>query len=160
MTTCNEFALDDVMSVTAIPLADMPIGAETWRLAPVVPSAGFSPDLSHAITIGTRPATAGGTLIPVIRSTGKAKDDESDGVSGRLHSVTVNCDVDDRDGSVWGSLLLLERNPSHLVLTFRDQRRALVLSSEDTYLCNIERDGAKTSVAFKIQCLMGIQLFV
>lgn len=169
MPTCKEFALDDLMAITAIPVVDFnpaavpdgsPSGINSWLLTPVIPKAQFSPALTHAITIGQQPATTGGILIPIMRLTGKAKDDESDQTAGRLHKVTVNCQIDDRDPSAWTNLLTLERTPSHLLLTFRDQSRAFVQASKDTYLCTVDRDGAKTSVQFRIECLMGIQMLV
>lgn len=160
MTSCKEFFLDDVMAITAIPVIAFTPGTASWQLTPTIPRASFSPTLTNAITIGLQPATAGGILIPIMRKTGKAKDEEDISVAGRLHSVTVNCEVDDRDSSVWGNLLALERTPSHLLLTFRDQSRAFVQSTQDTYHCTTERDGSKTTVAFKIQSLMGIQMVV
>lgn len=114
--------------------------------------------MTGAITIGLQPASSGGMLIPIIHTTGKAKDDESDSVAGRMHTVNVTCRVDDRDSETWDYLLRLERTPRHLLLTFRDLSRGFVSATRDTYLCNVERDGAKTNVTFRIQCLMGIQL--
>lgn len=169
MPTCKEFFLDDLMAITAIPVTiynpaavsgGSPLGVNTWLLTPVIPKAQFSPTLTRAITIGQQPATTGGTLIPIMRGTGKAKDDESDQTAGRLHKVTVSCQIDDRDPSVWTNLLTLERTPSHLLLTFRDKSRAFVQGSKDTYLCTVDRDGAKTSVQFRVECLMGIQMIV
>lgn len=160
MSNCKEFFLDDVMAITAIPVTDFNPGFSGWQLQPVIAVAAFSPTLTSAITIGQQPATTNGTLIPVMRLTGKAKDDESDQTAGRLHKVTVNCQIDDRDPSVWTNLLTLERTPSHLLLTFRDQSRAFVQAGKDTYLCIVDRDGAKTSVQFRIECLMGIQMLV
>lgn len=169
MPTCKEFALDDLMAITAIPVTDFnpaavpggsPLGITSWLLTPVIPKAQFSPTLTRAITIGQQPATTGDTLIPIMRLTGKAKDDESDQTAGRLHKVTVNCRIDGRNPSVWSNLLTLERTPSHLLLTFRDQNRAFVQGSEDTYLCTVERDGANISVQFLVECLMGIQMLV
>ena len=176
MPTCKEFTLDDLMAITAIPVTDFnpaavpggsPSGVTSWLLAPAIPKAQFSPTLTRAVTIGQQPATTGGILIPIMRLTGKAKDDESDQTAGRLHKVTVNCQIDDRDLSrdqngltVLDYLLTLERTPSHLLLTFRDQSRAFVQGSKDTYLCTVDRDGAKTTVQFRIECLMGIQMFV
>ena len=95
-----------------------------------------------------------------MRKSGKAKDDENDSVAGRLHTVTVTCEADDRDSDVWNHLLTLERTPSHLLLTFRDSTRAFVSATEDTYLCNVECDGSKTSITLRVQNLMGIQLLV
>lgn len=160
MSTCKEFVLDDLMAITAIPVTDFNPGFSGWQLQPVIAVASFSPTLTRAITIGQQAATTGGILIPIMRLTGKAKDDVSDQTAGRLHKVTVNCQIDDRDPSVWTNLLTLERTPSHLLLTFRDQSRAFVQASKDTYLCTVDRDGAKTSVQFRIECLMGIQMIV
>ena len=169
MTNCKEFVLDDVMAVTAIPVADynpadMPdvfaSGVAPWLLAPVIPSSQFAPPLGNSITIGLQPAADGGTLIPIIRMSGKAADEENDQTAGRLHKVTVNAQVDERDTAVWEYLLVLERTSSHLLLTFRDQSRAFVQGGKDTYLCTVSRDGAKTSVQFRIECLMGIQTIV
>lgn len=169
MPTCKEFFLDDVMAITAIPVTEYnpdsvpggsPTGISSWLLSPVIPTSQFSPTLTHSITIGQQSATPGGSLIPIMRLTGKAVDNEEDQTSGRLHKVTVNCQVDERDPSVWNNLLTLKRTPCHLLLTFRDQSRAFVQGSKDTYLCKVERDGAKTSVQFRIECLMGIQMIV
>lgn len=160
-STCKEFVLDDLMAITAIPIENIPataIDSVANRLTPTIAGSGFAPSLTRAITIGMQPAEAGGILIPIRRFTGKAKDDESDSVAGRLHTVTVTCEVDDREAEVWDHLLTLERTCRHLLLTFRDNSRAFVSSTQDTYLCNVERDGSKTTVTFRIQCLMGIQL--
>lgn len=159
MTTCKEYR-DDVMTITAIPVTDFNLGTAQWQLTPTIAKTGFSPTLSTAITIGTFPATTNGTLIPIVRTTGKAKDDESDSVAGRLHTVTVNCQVDERDTSVWDNLLTLERTPSHLLLTFRDGSQAFVAATKDSYIFTVDRDGAKTSVQFRIQNYMGIQTLV
>ena len=161
MTNCKEYVLDDLMAVTAIPVSDFSPGFAAWQLTPTIPSAGFSPTITRAIVIGQKPAVAGGRLIPIVKLTGKAKDDETDSVAGRLHKVAVTCQVDDRDGGVWADLLTLERRQSHLLLTFRDgTTRGFVQATGDTYICTVERDGAKTSVAFHIQNTMGIQLIV
>jgi len=164
MTNCKEFVLDDVMAITAIPLANISASSVTSpvnQLSPALPSSAIVPSmLSNSITIGLQPAVLGGTLIPIMRKSGKAKDDESDSVAGRLHAVTVTCEADDRDSDVWNHLLTLERTPSHLLLTFRDNTRAFVSATEDTYLCNVERDGSKTSITLMVQNLMGIQLLV
>lgn len=164
MTNCKEFVLDDVMAITAIPLANISASSITSpvnQLSPTLPSSAIVPSmLSSSITIGLQPAVLGGTLIPIMRKSGKAKDDESDSVAGRIHTVTVTCEADDRDSDVWNDLLTLERTPSHLLLTFRDSTRAFVSATEDTYLCNVERDGSKTSITLRVQNLMGIQLIV
>lgn len=169
MPTCKEFTLDDLMAITAIPVTvynpaavpgGSPLGVNSWLFSPVIPKAQFSPIFTRVITIGQQPTNTGGILIPIMRGTGKAKDDESDQTAGRLHKVTVNCQIGNRDPSVWTNLLTLERTPSHLLLTFRDQSRAFVQASKDTYLCTVDRDGAKTSVQFRIECFMGIQMIV
>lgn len=171
MTNCKEFVLDDMMAITAIPVGNIPASSPTSPvniLAPTIGKSGFSPSLTGAITIGQQ-ATAEGTLVPIKRLTGKAKDDESDSVAGRLHTVTVNCEVDERGGEIWAPIaalgntpcsLRLERTAHHLLLTFRDGTQGFVAASDDTYTCSIERDGAKVSVAFKIQNLMGIQMIM
>ena len=164
MTNCKEFVLDDVMAITAIPLANIPASSVTSpvnQLSPTLPSSTIvSSMLPGSITIGLQPTTSGGILIPIMRKTGKAKDDENISVAGRLHTVTVTCEADDRDPDVWNHLLTLERTPSHLLLTFRDNTRAFVAATQDTYLCTTERDGSKTSVTLRVQNLMGIQLLV
>ena len=164
MTNCKEFVLDDVMAITAIPLANISASSITSpvnQLSPTLSSSAIVPSmLSSSITIGLQPAVLGGSLIPIMRKSGKAKDDESDSVAGRLHTVTVTCEADDRDSDVWNHLLALERTPSHLLLTFRDNTRAFVSATEDTYLCNVERDGSKTSITLRVQNLMGVQLLV
>lgn len=160
MISCKEFVLDDLLAITAVPVSDYNIGTAAWQVAPTIPEAQFSPVLTNAIAIGLQPATAGGSLVPIIKLSGKAKDAESDSVAGRAHTVSVSCEVDDRDGEVWADLLTLERKACHLILTFRGGTRAFVIATRDTYVCEVERDGAKTSVAFKIHNLMGIQLIV
>ena len=158
MNNCKEFLLDDVMTIVAIPLEDLELGTSSWQLTPTIIEDEYYPSLYNAITIGQQPATAGGILIPIRRLTGKAKDEETDNVAGRLHTVTVTCDIDDRDHETWTHLRTLERTPSHLQITFRDNSRAFASATEDTYLCNVERDGAKTTITFRIQNLMGLQL--
>lgn len=164
MTSCKEYYLDDAMAITAIPIANIPaisVSSPANSLTPTISKAFVIPSvLSGAITIGVQPATEGGILIPIVRFTGKAKDEESDDVAGRLHTVTVTCQADDRESDVWASLLALERTPSQLLLTFRNKAQAFVSATADTYLCTVERDGAKTSVTFRIQNYMGIQLLI
>jgi hypothetical protein len=170
MTNCNEYFLDDLMAITAIPVSDIPASeadSPVNSITPTISANNFYPTLANAIVIGLQPATDNGALIPITRKSGKAKDDESDSVAGRLHTVTVTCEADDRNIEtddtgriVYDHLLALERTPHHLLLSFRGGKQAFVAATEDTYLCNVERDGAKVSVAFKIQCLMGIQIIV
>lgn len=165
MTNCTEFLLDDVLAITAIPVEDFRPGTQSWQLTPAIGQDGFHPTLANAIAIGLQPAVRGGALIPIRRLTGKAKDSEADSVAGRLHTVSVSCEVDDRDLSeddsgrtVLDHLLALERTPSHLLLTFRGGTTAFVSATGDTYTCEVERNGAKTGVQFKIYNLMGIQM--
>jgi len=153
--SCKEYQLDDLMAITAVPIANISASDPASPVNKLTPTlAAFTPTTTGAITIGMQ----AGADIPIMRDSGKAKDDESDSVAGRLHTVSVSCEVDDRDGAVWAPLLTLERSQRHLILTFRGGARAFVAASQDTYICTVERNGAKTSVAFKIQNLMGIQL--
>ena len=171
MTDCREYILDDLTAITVIPLSNIPAGdplSAANSLAPYISADGFSPSLAGAVTIGRQPAQAGGALVPIVKDTGKVKDDEGDSVAGRLHTVTVTCEADDRgqapDGSgrrVYDYLLALERTPGHLLLTLRDGRtKAFVSATRDTYTCETERDGSKTAVTFRIQNIMGIQFIV
>ncbi len=161
MSSCKEFALDDIRAIVAIPVEDMNLGASAWQVTPTILAASFgTPTLSHAITIGIQPAVTGGSLIPINRLTGKVKDTPADDVAGRLHTVDVSCEVDDRESDVWEDLLTLERTPANLLLTLRDGSQAFVSATEDSYLCEVSRDGAKTAVSFKVQNLMGLQLIV
>ena len=155
---CKEFDLNGLLSVTAIPVSDYSPGTHAWQVSPTIPSTEFSPTLTNAIVIGAFPATTGGKLVPIMRGTGKVKDDESDSVAGRKHTVTVSCEADDRDKTTWGYLTALERTPCHLLLTFRGGARAFVTATQDTYACEVNREDAKTSVSFKIDDLMGLQL--
>lgn len=171
MTNCKEFVLDDIMAITAIPVGNIPASSPTSPvnvLAPTIAKSGFNPQLTGSITIGQQ-ASAGGTLVPIKRQSGKAKDEEGDSVAGRLHTVTVNCEVDERGGELWAPIaalgntpcsLRLERTAHHLLLTFRDGTQGFVAANADTYTCIIERDGAKVSAQFRIQNLMGIQMLV
>ena len=96
MTNCSEFNLDDLMEITAIPLSGIPAGdisSPANILAPTIQRSAFFPTLTGAIVIGQQAAVQGGALIPIKRNTGKAKDDESDAVSGRGHTVTVTCET-------------------------------------------------------------------
>ena len=165
---CKEFLLDDMMAITAIPVSAMPasdVNSPVNGLTPTISS--FTPTLTNAITIG-RELNGSAYLVPIKRTTGKAKDETQDSVAGRLHTVTVSCEVDERGGEIWAPIaqnqppcsLLLERNAHHLLLSFRDGSRAFVSASDDTYTCTIDRDGAKVSIQFRIQNLMGIQMLV
>ena len=172
MTNCKEFMLDDLMAITAIPVDDIPAGdvdSPVNKLTPTIADDDFYPTLDNAIVIGRQAATDDGMLIPIKRLTGKVKDDTQDSVAGRLHTVTVSCEIDERGGEIWEPVatmdntpcnLLLERGAYHLLLSFRDGSRGFVATTYDTYLCTIDRDGAKVSVTFKIQNLMGVQVLV
>ena len=155
---CKEFNLDDLLAIIAIPVTDYSCVTQDWNLKPTIPNTAVSPSLTYPIAIGTMPATTGGKLIPIIRASGKAKDSEDDSVAGRKHSVSVSCEADDRESAVWNYLFSLERTPCHLLLTFRGDTRGFVAATEDTYMCEVDRSGGKTSVSFKIENLMGVQL--
>ena len=176
MSNCKEFILDDLMAITAIPVSDISmsaVGSPTNRLTPTIPDDEFNPSLENAIVIGKEPATTGGVLVPIRRSTGRAKDDTSDSVTGRLHTVSVNCEIDERGGEIWAPIssmgntpcnFRLERVAHHLLLTFNDGTKegsqGFVAATPDAYQCMIERDGAKMTVSFKINNMMGIQMIV
>ena len=172
MTNCKEFSLDDMMAITAIPVSDIPAGdvdSPVNKLTPTIPADEFYPNLENAIVIGRKAATDGGMLVPIKRTTGKAKASTQDSVAGRLHTITVSCEADERGGEIWEPVATmdgvpcnqrLERTAHHLLLSFRDGRTGFVAATEDTYLCTIEYDGSKTSVEFRIQNLMGIQMVI
>ena len=164
MNSCKEFSRDDVITIVAIPVQKISSSdpqSPVNRFSPTIERSAITPEmLDEAITIGRQPSSPEGVFVPIVRDSGKAKDDEADNVAGRLHSVTVKCEADDRDSETWDFLRLLERTPSHLLLTFRDNGSAFVAATDDTYLCTVERSGNTTSVSFKIQNLTGIQLLV
>lgn len=163
MTNCKEYILDNLMAIIAIPVSDVSASdteSPVNRLTPTISNDDFSLPLDNAVVIGLQAAVDDGALIPIRRGTGKVKDDESDSVAGRLHTVAVTCEVDDRETDTWTYLQAIERTASHLLLTFHDGNRAFVSADADTYLCTTERDGSKTTVAFRIQNLMGLQLLV
>ena len=130
MTNCKEFVLDDVMAITAIPLSNISASdpaSPANQLTPTIPASAITAlMLANSITIGLFPIAKNVTLIPIMRRSGKAKDDESDNVAGRFHTVTVTCEADERDTDIWENLLALERTPAHLLLSFRDNSRAFV----------------------------------
>ena len=159
MSDCKELLIG-VMTIAAIPVKDTDddnIDHLVNQLTPYVDSLP-SDILTGAVVFGLAAPSINTTLVPIVRMTGKAKDDESDSVAGRLHTVTVSCEVDERGGEIWQQQLTLERKAHHLLLTYRDGvTKAFVAASADAYQCNVERDGSKVTVAFKIQNLMGIQ---
>lgn len=164
MNNCREYLLD-VMTIAAIPVKETDDDNVSYLVNQLTPYVDGLPSdiLTGAVVFGLT-APAGATLVPIMRMTGKAKDDESDSVAGRLHTVTASCEVDERGGEIWTRLatgvpcsLSLERNAHHLLLTFRDGSQAFVAANTDCYQCNVERDGAKVTVQFRIQNIMGIQ---
>ena len=155
MINCKEYSLYDLLSITAIPIAKY-TPAGTTMLVSVIASENFNPTVDSSAIVIAGSASVG-SLIPIKASTCKAKDSETDNVAGRLHTVNVNCEIDDRDADVWTTLQRLEQTPSHLILTSRDNTRFFVQGAEDTYLCSVERDGEKTTVTIKMQCMMGLQ---
>ena len=160
MNACSEYALDGVVEITAIPLSAF--NATSVLLSPVIDGPDFSPSLgASTIVVGLRRAVAYGSpvgrLVPIIHDTAKVKDSESDNVAGRAHSISVECDVDDRESSTWETLRILERTPHHLILTLRDTSRVFVLGTEDAYLCTVERGNGKTELTIKLKNFMGMQ---
>lgn len=157
---CKEFYLDDVLAIVAVPVDDYDFWPYVSPLHPTIASADLSLPMTNAIVIGQQAATDGGDLIPIIKMTGKAEDSEDDSVAGRKHTVTVKCEVDDRESDTWPLLRTLEATPRHLLLTFRGKKQAFVAASKDTYQFRVSRSGAKTSVQFHIESLSGLQLVV
>jgi hypothetical protein len=151
--------MDEIIAVTAVPLGDVPVGDSAWQVAPVIPDDYFYASYAHAVTLGITPEISHGDFIPV-RKKGAVKDSESDSVAGRLHTVSISCEVDERDDEVPVKLLQLERTPSHLIVTFLDGSTAFCQGTEDTYRCDIDRDGAKTTVSFQVQNIMGLQRII
>lgn len=157
MTNCKEFALDDLMAIVAVPVGKYAPSSATI-LSPTIDVEELDDIVdADAITIGTMPQD-GSALIPIVKGTGKVKDSESLDTAGRLHTVSVECEVDDRDSEVWTLLHRLERMAAHLILTSRDGSRFFVQGSENTFLCTVNRDGEKTGVSLKVQCMMGVQM--
>lgn len=76
MTNCKVF-LDDMMIITAIPVADFIPGTRERQLTPTIPVGQFSSILANSITIGMQPASTDGILIPIMRATSKAKDEKT-----------------------------------------------------------------------------------
>lgn len=157
---CKEFYLDDVMAIVAVPVDDYDFWPYVSPLHPTIASVDLSLPMTNAIVIGQQAATDGGDLIPIIKMTGKAEDSEDDSVAGRKHTVTVKCEVDDRESDTWPLLRTLETMPRHLLLTFRGKKQAFVAASKDTYQFRVSRSGAKTSVQFHIESLSGLQLVI
>jgi hypothetical protein len=157
---CKEFYLDDVKAITAVPVEDYDFWPYVSPLQPTIAADNLSLPLSNAIVIGQQPATSNGYLVPIISMTGKAEDSEDDSTARRKHTVTVKCEVDDRDGDTWPMLRTLENTPSHLLLTFRGKKQAFVAATKDTYKFSVSRSGGKTSVQFRIESLSGLQLIV
>lgn len=157
---CKEFYLDDVLAIIAVPVNDYDFWPYVSPLQPTIASADLSLPMTNAIVIGQQAATDGGDLIPIIKMTGKAEDSEDDSVAGRKHTVTVKCEVDDRESDTWPLLRTLETTPRHLLLTFRGKKQAFVAASKDTYQFRVSRSGAKTSVQFHIESLSGLQLVI
>ena len=42
MNNCKEFALDDLMAITAIAVADYALGTKPWQLKPTIVTTSFS----------------------------------------------------------------------------------------------------------------------
>lgn len=160
MSNCKEFVFDKLMAIAAIPVADFPVESFGWQLSPVIHATALSFPTTNAITIGTRPIASGGLLVPIKQNTGEVKDSENGSVAGRAHFVTVSCEIDTRNATVWSPLQTLERMPFHLVIFFYGFAAVFVAATKDTYSCEVGRDGDKTTVSFKIQNLMGLQTIV
>lgn len=157
MVNCKELSLE-VMEIKTIPLDKYDTSGKI-SISPTIAETDFSPLYDDdTITIGTDTTT--GSLIPIMRQTGKAKDTPTDSVAGRIRTVTVSCDIDQRDDEIWDLLLQLEREPRHIILTTRDGSVYFCQAMIDTYTCTDERDAEKVTVTFKVQCLMGLQKII
>lgn len=160
MSSCIEFSFDNLSGIIALPLDAYTPGAE--MLLPVIPEGFFNPVIDlHTIAIGYTANIAGataGALVELMPGTGEVRDSESLQVAGRLHTVTVDCKVDDRNQDVMTLLQILENVPHHLLLTSRNGKMAFVHATEDTYLCTTERDKGAISLQFVIKNLKGMQI--
>lgn len=156
---CGEYTYDNLLAITAIPVTDYDLGSLDWQLKPTIRNTAFSPPINaKTIVIGLQPAVTGGFLVPMKRDSGSVKDSESDSVAGRKHTVSVECEADERNPLVRDILLQLERTPSHLLLTFRNGVQGFASATIDTYQCAVDRSGGKTNVKFDLENLMGIQI--
>jgi hypothetical protein len=45
-------------------------------------------------------------------------------------------------------------------MTLADGTQVFAAATEDTYQCTVQRDGAKTTVSLRVQCVMGLQPIV
>ena len=177
MNNCKEYYLDDARAIRAIPISEKAVDGKVAvdETDPTSPANRLTPTIDSEMFIITDDTIFVGryrpveyemvrddvAFIPMQPGTGKVKDTQDDSVAGRLHTVTVTFDADDRESEVWANLLTLERTPCHLELTFRDGKtRAFIAGSEDTWQCNTNRDGSKTTVTIRMQNLMGVQLMV
>lgn len=158
MTDCTEFFLDDLKTIIAIPV-DKYSPDVKFMLSATINQEDYEPVYdSDTIVIGGIANT--GLLIPIIIGTGKIKDDTSDNVAGRLHTISVTCSVDDRNSEVWNTLIKLENTPSHLEIISKNGERFFVQADKDTYLCTTERDGSKRTVSLRIHNIAGCQRIV
>ena len=151
--SCKEFALDNLVSILAVPVSKpldaVPTGIESL--------AGLNAD-ADAVTIGSY--ALADTLVRLVPDTGKATDTAADNTAGRLHTVTVKCEADCRDDRAVELLRKLERTPSHIVVTSNNGERFGVYATQHTYLCEVEQDAEKTNVTIRIQCMRGLQRIV
>lgn len=151
--------MDNMVAITAIPVDEFSVGSAALY-GPTISEDDFAPPLTNAIVIGQYAAVDFGIVIPIIRNSGKVKDTEQDQVAGRAHNVSIQCEVDDRDSSLWQYIRQLERSAFHLILTLHDGSRVFVQVTRDTYQCTTERGDGKTSMQFKVHNLTGMQLVV
>ena len=152
MANCREFALDDLAAIVAIPVwKQCGTGMSVESLAGLVQD-------EDSIVVGS--FVRAGSLIPILHATGKVSDTVSDTVAGRLHTVTVKCDVDIRNPEVVPFLRRLQQTPSHLILTSHNGDRFGVYATEYTYLCETEQDDEKTPLSIRIQSVMGLQRII
>ena len=107
MSSCKELPLDDMAAITAIPIENYSDDTYSYILSPTIVPADFNPIIDENTIVIGGVRTSDGALISIVHSTGSVKDSESNSVAGRLHTVSVECEVDDRDADTWALLQTL-----------------------------------------------------
>lgn len=145
----------EVLAVDAIPVSSLVIPASSLLADPISLSA-ISFDARSVIRIAHE-EDAANTVVMIAGMRGSIKDDESDSVAGRIHTVTLTADVNESSASTRSSLRRLESRAHALLLYFRDGRMGLVQCDRDSYLTTVARGETHSSIQMRIQDLLGIQ---
>lgn len=152
---CTEIPLYDVQSIDAVPVADVWISAAAY-LATELRNSDFVIDPTRLVRIAAQDAGAG--IVPLLLTTrGGIRDEESDGVAGRVHTVTLTADVNEKAASSRAALRRLELRPHTLLIRFIDGRSALVVATKDSYLVTTSRDGSKAAITLRIHTAEGLR---